>query len=52
MTTKRKSPTTLAGDTGKILKDKGIKRIRTKHYELIYKWKPTNDVINLERALK
>jgi len=39
MTIKKKSPTTLAGDTGNNFKSKLTKKPRIKHYKLAYSWK-------------
>jgi hypothetical protein len=51
MSIKRKSPTTLAGDTGNIVKTKNTKRKRITHYKLALKWSQIPKICVMERSL-
>jgi len=44
MTIKKKSPTTLAGDTGNNFKSKLTKKPRIKHYKLAYTWGNSSNI--------
>ena len=50
MSQKKKSPTTLAGDTGNNLRSKVTKKPRINNYKLAYKWKTPSNVICMERS--
>ena len=49
MSIKRKSPTTLAGDTGNYSSTKNTKRKHITHYRLVFSWSqtPKNSVIEM-----
>jgi hypothetical protein len=49
MKQKRKSPTTLAGDTGNNLRSKNTKKTRIKYCKLVCSWKNPSNVKCMER---
>jgi len=51
MSIKRKSPTTLAGDTDNNVSTKNTKRKRIPQYELVLKWSQTPKNCVMERAV-